>query len=43
MKLMRDLWGDQLDSDPFYNPNLTLKTNRFTLGFPPRISKLPAP
>ncbi len=43
VKLMRDLWGDRLDSDPFYNPNLSLETTRFTLAFPPRISRLPAP
>jgi len=39
---MRDLWGAELDSDPFYSPNLSLQTNRFTLAFPPRIAKLPA-
>jgi GT2 family glycosyltransferase len=43
MKLMRDMWGAELDSDPFYNPNLSLKTTRFTLAFPPRIARLPAP
>ncbi|HKS62353.1 MAG TPA: glycosyltransferase family 2 protein, partial [Xanthobacteraceae bacterium] len=42
VKLMRDLWGAALDSDPFYNPNLSLETNRFTLAFPPRIARLPA-
>ena len=41
VKLMRDLWGAALDSDPFYNPNLSLETNRFTLAFPPRIARLP--
>ena len=39
---MRDLWGAALDRDPFYNPNLSLATNQFTLAFPPRIAKLPA-
>ena len=43
MKLMRDWWGDQLDNDPFYNPNLSLKNTRSTLGFPPRMSRLPGP
>ncbi len=42
VKLMRDLWGAQLDNDPFYNPNLSLETDRFALAFPPRIAKLPA-
>jgi GT2 family glycosyltransferase len=42
VKLMRDLWGAELDSDPFYNPNLSLEADQFTLAFPPRIAKLPA-
>lgn len=42
VELMRDLWGAGLDSDPFYNPNLSLATNQFTLAFPPRIARLPA-
>lgn len=40
--LMRDTWEPELARDPFYNPNLSLESNRFTLAFPPRISKLPA-
>lgn len=39
--LMRELWGAALVSDPFYNPNLSLETNGFTLASPPRISRLP--
>jgi GT2 family glycosyltransferase len=42
LELMRELWGAGLDSDPFYNPNLSLATNQFTLAFPPRIARLPA-
>ena len=39
--MMRKMWGDRLDRDPFYNPNLSLASNRFTLAFPPRVPKLP--
>jgi GT2 family glycosyltransferase len=39
--LMREMWGPVLDSDPYYNPNLSLASNNFTLAFPPRISKMP--
>jgi glycosyltransferase involved in cell wall biosynthesis len=39
--MMRRMWGDRLDADPFYNPNLSLASNRFTLAFPPRVPKLP--
>lgn len=43
VKLMRAMWGDVLDSDPFFNSNLSLATSYYTLAFPPRISKLPVP
>lgn len=43
VKLMRGMWGDVLDRDPFFNPNLSLATPYYTLAFPPRISKLPVP
>lgn len=39
--LMRKLWGETLDNDPFYNPNLSLDTPNHDLAFPPRISKIP--
>jgi O-antigen biosynthesis protein len=35
VELLRRLWGPVLDSDPFYNPNLSLR-RQFTLAFPPR-------
>jgi glycosyltransferase involved in cell wall biosynthesis len=35
---MRRLWGDELDSDPAYNPNLTLTAAPFDLAFPPRVA-----
>ncbi len=43
---MRAKWGDVLAADPFYNPNLSLGENLFTLAFPPRLarpSQLPDP
>jgi GT2 family glycosyltransferase len=37
VKLMRELWAPLLDSDPFYNPNLSVKTGEiYSLAFPPR-------
>jgi GT2 family glycosyltransferase/2-polyprenyl-3-methyl-5-hydroxy-6-metoxy-1,4-benzoquinol methylase len=32
-------WGEQLPRDPCYNPNLSLFTEQFTLGWPPRVTK----
>ena len=43
VKLMRTLWGDLLDADPYFNPNLSLVSPYYTLAFPPRIAKLPEP
>jgi len=36
---MKAKWGDTLQRDPFYNPNLSLGENLFTLAFPPRTTK----
>jgi len=36
---MKAKWGDKLRRDPFYNPNLSLGENLFTLAFPPRTTK----
>ena len=36
---MKSKWGDMLQRDPFYNPNLSLDENLFTLAFPPRTAK----
>ena len=41
VNMMRVKWGDVLEADPFFNPNLSLATPFYTLAFPPRISKLP--
>jgi glycosyltransferase involved in cell wall biosynthesis len=36
---MKAKWGDSLQHDPFYNPNLSLGENLFALAFPPRTTK----
>jgi glycosyltransferase involved in cell wall biosynthesis len=36
---MKSKWGDILQRDPFYNQNLSLDENLFTLAFPPRTTK----
>jgi len=36
---MNAKWGDMLRRDPFYNPNLSLGEDLFTLAFPPRTTK----
>jgi len=35
---MRERWGDQLDVDPAYSPNLTLTGRDFALAEHPRVS-----
>lgn len=37
---MRKRWGDQLNNDPAYSPNLTLEHEDFSLAWPPRIGVL---
>ena len=36
---MKSKWGDILQHDPFYNPNLSLDEDLFNLAFPPRTTK----
>ena len=36
---MKTRWGDALLTDPYYNPNLTLRAEDFSLAFPPRAAK----
>jgi glycosyltransferase involved in cell wall biosynthesis len=36
---MKTKWGNRLRYDPFYNPNLSLGEDLFTLAFPPRTTK----
>ncbi len=38
MALMRERWGEVLDRDPYYNPNLSLE-QPFAIAFPPRTTK----
>lgn len=39
IEFMNAQWGDALQRDPFYNPNLSLGDDLFTLAFPPRLTK----
>ena len=39
VQYMTDKWGDKLRNDPFYNPNLALDKQLFSLAFPPRLAK----
>lgn len=39
IEVMKKRWGDRLEKDPFYSPNLTLLTEDFTFAFPPRAGK----
>jgi GT2 family glycosyltransferase len=34
---MKKRWGERLESDPYYNPNLTLDNESFSLAYPPRV------
>ena len=36
VKYMQIRWGDKIANDPYYNPNLSLEREDFTLAFPPR-------
>ena len=37
---MRERWGEVLDNDPAYNPNLTFEKEDWSLAWPPREEKL---
>ncbi len=39
MDKMREKWGHVLDNDPYYNPNLSLVREDFSLAIPPRAGK----
>lgn len=39
---MKKRWGHILRNDPYYNPNLTLFDEDYSLAFPPRVPKIPA-
>jgi len=36
---MKDRWGAVLANDPYYNPNLSLEKENYSLAFPPRTNK----
>jgi GT2 family glycosyltransferase len=36
LNYMADTWGKELARDPYYNPNLTLQYEDFSLAYPPR-------
>ena len=36
---MKERWGDALECDPAYNPNLSLTSDAFALAVPPRLSR----
>ena len=37
LRYMQQRWREPLHDDPFYNPNLDLTDELFTLAFPPRL------
>ena len=39
IELMQALWGDALQNDPAYSPNLSLAAHDFSLAFPPRVPR----
>lgn len=41
--VMRQRWGDVLDHDPYWNPNLSLCSTDVALAFPPRQGKIRFP
>ncbi len=38
---MRERWGQNLERDPFWNPNLSLASNHPQVSLPPRITPVP--
>jgi O-antigen biosynthesis protein len=39
IQYMKETWNQALLTDPYYNPNLSLGEELFTLAFPPRVGK----
>jgi O-antigen biosynthesis protein len=39
IEVMKKRWGKTLETDPYYNPNLTLLTEDYSYSFPPRRAK----
>lgn len=40
IRYMQAQWATQLAADPFYNPNLTIQFEDFSLAYPPRIDEV---
>lgn len=40
IKRMQGRWGEKLEQDPFYSPNLTLVHEDFSYAWPPRVKNL---
>lgn len=39
LKYLRKQWAEVLENDPYYNPNLTLQYEDFSLAYPPRLEE----
>jgi GT2 family glycosyltransferase len=39
LEVMRERWGDVLDNDPFWNPNLSLRSHHPMITAPPRATR----
>jgi O-antigen biosynthesis protein len=40
IRFMEERWGSKLRNDPYYNPNLSIITEDFSLAWPPRLDEL---
>lgn len=41
MTTMHERWGDSLQQDPYFNPNLSLTSSNYQLAWPPRLKRWP--
>jgi GT2 family glycosyltransferase len=40
---MHQRWGESLQQDPYFNPNLSLTSSDYVLAWPPRLDRWPVP
>lgn len=40
---MHQRWGERLQQDPYFNPNLSLTSSDYVLAWPPRLARWPVP
>ena len=40
---MHQRWGERLQQDPYFNPNLSLTSSDYVLAWPPRLERWPVP